>query len=71
VVILEKKEDMKSRGLASPDAGDALAVTFALPVVLPSDQPNNTAVAMPSVGYNPADKINHVQRQLWKQLRGR
>ena len=29
---LEKKEDMKKRGLRSPDEGDALAMTFALPV---------------------------------------
>ncbi len=29
---LEKKEDMKKRGLLSPDEGDALAMTFALPV---------------------------------------
>lgn len=28
-LILEKKEDMKKRGLASPDDGDALALTFA------------------------------------------
>jgi hypothetical protein len=31
---LEKKEDMKSRGLASPDCGDALAFTFAEPVIV-------------------------------------
>lgn len=31
-IVLEKKEDMKRRGLASPDDGDALAVTFAQPV---------------------------------------
>ncbi|WP_296338393.1 terminase [Reyranella sp.] len=31
-IQLEKKEDMKKRGLASPDIGDALALTFALPV---------------------------------------
>ena len=30
---LERKEDMKKRGLASPDEGDALALTFAQPVV--------------------------------------
>ncbi|MEM1395905.1 MAG: terminase [Pseudomonadota bacterium] len=30
---LEKKDDMKKRGLASPDCADALAVTFALPVM--------------------------------------
>lgn len=31
-LLLEKKEDMKKRGLASPDNGDALALTFAGPV---------------------------------------
>jgi len=31
-VYLESKKDMKSRGLASPDAADAIAVTFAYPV---------------------------------------
>jgi hypothetical protein len=29
---LEKKSDMKRRGLASPDIADALALTFARPV---------------------------------------
>jgi hypothetical protein len=29
---LEKKSDMKKRGLASPDIADALALTFARPV---------------------------------------
>lgn len=32
-IILERKEDMKSRGLASPDDADALALTFAENVV--------------------------------------
>jgi hypothetical protein len=31
-ILLEKKDDMKKRGLASPDDGDALALTFAMPV---------------------------------------
>jgi hypothetical protein len=31
-IQLEKKEDMKKRGLASPDIADALALTFAHPV---------------------------------------
>lgn len=34
-IQLERKEDMKKRGLASPDLADALALTFAYPV-LPS-----------------------------------
>lgn len=35
-VKLERKEDMKSRGLPSPDIGDALALTFARPVAAES-----------------------------------
>jgi hypothetical protein len=31
-ILLESKKDMKARGLASPDAADALCVTFAFPV---------------------------------------
>lgn len=31
-IVLEKKEHMKKRGLASPDDADALALTFAYPV---------------------------------------
>lgn len=34
-IQLEKKEDMKARGLPSPDVGDALAMTFAAPVAPP------------------------------------
>lgn len=32
-IVLERKEDMKKRGLKSTDLGDALALTFAQPVV--------------------------------------
>lgn len=32
-IQLEKKDDMKKRGLASPDLADALGLTFALPVI--------------------------------------
>ena len=32
-VLLERKDDMRKRGLASPDDGDALALTFAYPVL--------------------------------------
>jgi len=31
-IVLERKDDMKKRGLASPDRADALALTFAYPV---------------------------------------
>jgi hypothetical protein len=33
-ILLEKKEQMMSRGLDSPDLADALALTFAMPVAL-------------------------------------
>lgn len=33
-LLLEKKEDMKRRGLPSPDRADALALTFAYPVMV-------------------------------------
>lgn len=35
---LERKEDLKKRGFASPDLADALAMTFAEPVAIPSVQ---------------------------------
>jgi hypothetical protein len=31
-IFLESKKEMKARGLASPDAADAIAVTFAFPI---------------------------------------
>ena len=38
-IRLERKEDMKKRGLASPDVADGLALTFAYPVAdVPDDQ---------------------------------
>lgn len=37
-IQLERKEDMKKRGLASPDAGDALAMSFSEPVLASADR---------------------------------
>jgi hypothetical protein len=34
-LIVESKDDMKDRGIPSPDDGDALALTFARPVAVP------------------------------------
>lgn len=39
-IILEKKDDMRKRGLASPDLGDALALTFAHAVAQKPDAGN-------------------------------
>jgi hypothetical protein len=41
-IFLESKKDMKSRGLASPDAADAIAITFAFPVARREQRVDNT-----------------------------
>jgi phage terminase large subunit len=46
-IRLEKKEDMKKRGLSSPDNADGLALTFAYPV---ADLPGGTRFADGRVG---------------------
>lgn len=38
-IQLEKKEDMKKRGLSSPDCGDMLAMTFAEKITLSTSEP--------------------------------
>lgn len=38
-IQLEKKDDMKKRGLGSPDCGDMLAMTFAVKVAAPKPKP--------------------------------
>ena len=37
-IQLERKESMKARGLASPDVADALAITFAVPTMIPMSE---------------------------------
>lgn len=49
-VVLESKEDMKKRGLDSPDDGDALALTFAQPIV-PQQQQEAVSPADVAFGY--------------------
>jgi hypothetical protein len=44
---LERKEHMKSRGLASPDLGDALAQTFAVRVA-PKNMPRAIPFRLPT-----------------------
>src|SRR5262249_49706145 len=53
-IVLEKKEDMKRRGLASPDDADALALTFAYPVQPSQHQvPWGTPKPVHQVSYDP------------------
>jgi hypothetical protein len=47
-VWLESKEDMKKRGVDSPDDGDALALTFAAPVVAQKPRMKGSTVRLPT-----------------------
>lgn len=59
-IMLERKEDMKKRGLASPDNGDALAITFAEPVAKKSE---NTRVQQQADAG--ADAYDPIHKPLW------
>jgi hypothetical protein len=52
-IQLERKEDMKKRGLASPDDADALALTFAEPVNEFAPTPSNNSGRQGSRDYDP------------------
>jgi hypothetical protein len=55
-IQLESKDDIKSRGLPSPDLGDALALTFAFPVYKDhSAQARARAMGLPVIDENPMD----------------
>jgi hypothetical protein len=55
-ILLEKKETMKKRGLASPDLGDALALTFAYPVAPKGMDKHRGNMAEKRRNYNPYDR---------------
>lgn len=59
-IQLEKKEDMKKRGLESPDMADALAITFAQ-VVIPNEFAGGEHRQKPLVEseYDPYKSMNH------------
>lgn len=54
-ILLESKQDMKERGLPSPNKGDALALTFAQPVAKKDRSQRAAAVGAPLMDedYNP------------------
>lgn len=52
-ILLESKEDMKERGLPSPNKGDALALTFAEPVAKRPRHVNGNNHHPVAVDYNP------------------
>lgn len=66
-IQLERKQDMKSRGLGSPDMADALALTFAAPVVDIIDDIPEPATYLPKY-----DPIKSFEKELaaLRHLRG-
>jgi hypothetical protein len=58
---LEKKSDMKKRGLASPDLGDALALTFARPV-FPRQYDNWMGSGQVVWDYDPLDGLKESEK---------
>ena len=58
-IVLEKKEDMKKRGLASPDLADALALTFAYPVAATDHRWQLTGKPRHQHEYNPFQHRHH------------
>jgi len=52
-LILESKDDMRERGLKSPDSGDALALTFAMPVKNKSQKQFDSLIKKGSNSYDP------------------
>lgn len=54
-ILLEAKKDMKSRGLASPDQADALALTFAYPVMPRRIRGEPDPAELHKTDYNPND----------------
>lgn len=58
-ILLESKESMKKRGLASPDGGDALALTFAYPIGALRDhqRPGGAPERLPGHDYDPYEDM--------------
>lgn len=56
-ILLESKESMKKRGLASPDDGDALAVTFAYPVPEFTVDDDEASNERPRGDFNPYESL--------------
>lgn len=52
---LESKEDMKKRGIPSPNRADALALTFAYPVIAKNNEIAQQGANMLQNNYNPFD----------------
>jgi hypothetical protein len=67
-VYLESKEDMKARGLASPNRGDSLALSFALPVR--KKEAGQAKKEYSSSEYDPMKEFNQAKRPEYNPMVG-
>jgi hypothetical protein len=69
-IILEKKEDMRKRGLESPDIADALALTFAYPIQMHLGAGGQFGSQKNQTDYDPIamfeKEIGHNQPDNWR-----
>ena len=63
---LEKKEDMKRRGIRSPDEGDALALTFALPDFALMESKNQEYKTIAQSLANASNRIDRLKKAAYK-----
>lgn len=68
-LMMESKDDMRKRGLDSPDDGDALALTFALPVKNKSQKKHEAIIASQPSNFDVLDiDLGHQQRVIYNPL---
>lgn len=63
---LERKEDMKKRGMRSPDEADALALTFALPDIALNETRNKQHEAIARGFGNEASRMDRLRKAAYK-----
>lgn len=61
-LVMERKEDMKKRGVRSSDEADALCLTFALPVTAFREQPNPSAPILKSLAEDFNTKLAAIRK---------
>ena len=67
-LIMESKKDLAKRGIDSPDDGDALALTFALPVKNKSQKRFDKAIASQNIEYDPLSISETEQQEIYNPL---
>jgi hypothetical protein len=65
-LVMEKKEDMKKRGIRSPDEADALALTFALPATALLERNNEKYSDIAKSMYNATQNIDRLKKKAYE-----